>query len=134
MEGSNYKETTNAEEFLEIFNEQKEKGEPWVAWFTSGHSEELGKLWCPDCVKTEESIKKGLEEHWADKFAVKAILATRDDWKGQTEHPYRTHESIQVDCIPTLIVYNGGEQKVKEKDENVLADEAKVQEILTSHV
>eukprot|EP01132_Coremiostelium_polycephalum_P000404 gene404-509_t len=63
------------------------------------------QLWCPDCRASEPVVKKAFEESKHDICIVECQIP-RDGYKGNPEHPYRTHPQIQLKFIPTLISWN----------------------------
>ena len=79
------------------------------------------------------NIEKALEEHWKGKKVVKCVVATRDEWKGVTDHPYRTNPSLGLVGIPTVIVLQKDAQLLKVDDEEGLSNESDLEELLTTY-
>jgi hypothetical protein len=62
---------------------------------------ETGKSWCPDCVKADPLIQKALSND--PEVTLLECPVPRSTYKGNPNHPYRTHKQIQLQGVPTLI-------------------------------
>ena len=127
---SSKSEFTSTDDFFEFFKTMVDSEDYWLALFSGTVNPVTGDSWWGDCVRAEPHISKTLhiffkfyltlflfidkaiEEHWGDKTFVKCVV-TRDEWKGNTEHPYRTHPQLGITGVPTLVIFQKGAQLIK---------------------
>ena len=124
-------ECDTPDEFFEAYEKMKDKEGYWIGYFYGKNDETTGLSWCPDCRGADPHIVPSLEKFWEDKLVVKANV-TRDEWKGNAEHPFRTHPQLGCKGVPTIIVFEKDEQLVKVDDHSLLDDE-KVKELLVKY-
>ena len=76
--------------------------------FTGDIDPATGKSWCPDCVAADPVIDLFLEDQKNNTVLV--CLVKREGYKGNPDHPYRTHPLIKLQSIPTLIQFKNGKE------------------------
>ena len=82
---------------------------------------------------TQFPIEQALKEHWGGKKVVKIVVPTKDEWKGNPDHPYRKHASLGLSGIPTLVILQKDNQLLKLDDEEGLCNPDDIQEFLEAY-
>ncbi|ORZ13078.1 hypothetical protein BCR42DRAFT_355321 [Absidia repens] len=77
---------------------QNEQNNVFVVFFGT-ELDETNESWCPDCVIADPLIRKSLL-NVPNAVLIEAPVGVRDEWKGNTSHPYRV--KFDVPAIPTL--------------------------------
>ncbi|SAM09621.1 hypothetical protein [Absidia glauca] len=77
---------------------QDEQNNVFVVFFGT-EMDETNESWCPDCVIADPLIRKSLLAV-PNAVLIEAPVGLRDEWKGNTTHPYRV--KYNVPAIPTL--------------------------------
>ena len=76
--------------------------------------------WCDDCDAVKPNIEKAAGEVeaniGADAVIITAVLDAKEDWKGVAEHPYRHHPQLEVNGIPTMIMWKDQNELVRCND------------------
>ena len=119
------------DDFFEVYEKMKDKEGYWLGWFSGKVDEATGISWCPDCIAADPHIIEALEKFWEDKLVVKATV-TRDEWRGNTEHPFRKHTQLGLQGVPTLVVFQKDAQLMKVDDDG-LQDDEELEELLTMY-
>jgi thiol-disulfide isomerase/thioredoxin len=100
-------------QFDSVVNSYVNKNYVVLVYITGATDKLTNKSWCPDCVYSApviDNMFENIEEQLQDKEIESANIVfikcpcPRDDYK-KADHPYRTHEKVQVKSIPTLILY-----------------------------
>ncbi|CAO3689910.1 unnamed protein product [Rhizopus stolonifer] len=89
----------NIENFDVEVNKAVETGQPVYVLFFGTETAETSESWCPDCVIANPLIRKTLIPV-KDAILLEAPVGLRNEWKGNTKHPYRTR--FNLPAIPTL--------------------------------
>lgn len=89
----------NIENFDAEVNKAVETGNPVFVLFFGTEAPETSESWCPDCVIADPLIRKVILPV-KDAILLEAAVGLRDEWKGNTTHPYRVR--FNVPAIPTL--------------------------------
>ena len=76
------------EAFKAAFDEKVASGDKFVVIMTGTINEETGESWCPDCVVAKPHIQRIIDAAAGQRAFIKGIV-TRDEWRGNTGHPYR---------------------------------------------
>ncbi|KAI8344799.1 hypothetical protein BC941DRAFT_409638 [Chlamydoabsidia padenii] len=77
---------------------QNEQNKVFVLFFGT-EMDETNESWCPDCVIADPLIRKSLLTV-PNAVLIEAPVGSRDQWKGNTSHPYRV--KFGVPALPTL--------------------------------
>lgn len=80
-------------------NKAVESGKPVFVLFFGTETPETSESWCPDCVIADPLIRKAVFQV-PDSILLEAPVGARNEWKGNTTHPYRVR--FQLPAIPTL--------------------------------
>ena len=120
---------TETDAFFSKFEDLKATDKYWIAYI-SGSTDEQGVSWCSDCNTAKPILEQAFESSLGDKTLVKATV-TRDEWKGNKDHPYRTHASLKLGGVPTLVVLKGAHQLAK-LEEGELFELETVEEVLST--
>lgn len=67
-----------------------------------------GVSWCKDCVVADPVLRRTLATQAPGLTVYECPVGARVDWKGQPEHPYRTHPAFRIARIPTVVRFRGG--------------------------
>ncbi|KAI8357860.1 hypothetical protein EDC96DRAFT_514699 [Choanephora cucurbitarum] len=89
----------NIENFDQEVNKAVETGNPVFVVFFGNETPETSESWCPDCVIADPLIRKTVLSV-ENSILIEAPVGFRDQWKGNTNHPYRVR--FKVPAIPTL--------------------------------
>ncbi|KAF1803123.1 hypothetical protein FB192DRAFT_1366530 [Mucor lusitanicus] len=113
----------NIENFDQEVNKAVESGNPVFVLFFGTETPETSESWCPDCVIADPLVRKAIIPI-ENAILLEAPVGARNDWKGNTAHPYRVR--FNVPAIPTLFKWSEagpGEKLVEEEcaDANKLA-------------
>ncbi|KAI8086439.1 uncharacterized protein BX664DRAFT_335803 [Halteromyces radiatus] len=81
---------------------QDEKNKVFVLFFGT-ELDTTNESWCPDCVVADPLIRKSLL-NVPNAVLIEAPVGLRDEWKGNTAHPYRV--KFNVPAIPTLFKWS----------------------------
>ncbi|KAI7898127.1 uncharacterized protein BX663DRAFT_525809 [Cokeromyces recurvatus] len=106
---------SESENFETEVKKAVETGNPVFVLFYGNELPETSESWCPDCVIADPLIRKSVMAV-KDSILVEAPVGYRNDWKGNTSHPYRVR--YQVPAIPTLYKWtmNGPGDMLVEND------------------
>ncbi|KAI8331580.1 hypothetical protein BC941DRAFT_360279 [Chlamydoabsidia padenii] len=77
---------------------QDEHNKVFVVFFGT-ELETTGQSWCPDCVIADPLIRKALVDV-TGAVLIEAPVGLRNEWKGNTSHPFRV--KYNVPALPTL--------------------------------
>ncbi|KAI6174854.1 Thioredoxin domain-containing protein 17 isoform X2 [Aphelenchoides bicaudatus] len=80
-----------------------------------GNDLETGLSWCPDCQKSDETVKTKLNE--SSLQTIICNVGFKETWKDE-KNPFKTDEKLNVGSIPTLLNFTTNERIT---DENELA-------------
>ncbi|KAF7724100.1 Thioredoxin domain-containing protein 17 [Apophysomyces ossiformis] len=111
------------EDFDKTIKEQVVGDNKVFVLFFGTEMPETSESWCPDCVIADPVVRKAVSSV-SNSVLIEAAVGLRNDWKGNTTHPYRVR--FNVPAIPTLYKWtaNGpGERLVEEE----CADSAKLE-------
>ncbi|GAA5816505.1 hypothetical protein MFLAVUS_010034 [Mucor flavus] len=89
----------NIEDFDIQVKAALETGNPVFVLFFGTADAETSESWCPDCVIADPLVRKAVLQV-KDSILLEAPVGGRDEWKGNTTHPYRVRFSVPA--IPTL--------------------------------
>ncbi|KAI9487361.1 MAG: hypothetical protein EXX96DRAFT_552851 [Benjaminiella poitrasii] len=103
------------EQFEPEVKKALETGNPVFVLFFGTELPETSESWCPDCVIADPLVRKAVM-NVKDSILIEAPVGNRNDWKGNTTHPYRVR--YQVPAIPTLFKWTaeGPGDKLVEED------------------
>ncbi|KAI7873711.1 uncharacterized protein EV154DRAFT_556142 [Mucor mucedo] len=104
----------NVEDFDAQVNKAVESGNPVFVLFFGTEEAETSESWCPDCVIADPLVRKALLQV-KDSILLEAPVGSRNEWKGNTTHPYRVR--FNVPALPTLYKWSAagaGETLVEE--------------------
>ncbi|ORE04926.1 DUF953-domain-containing protein [Rhizopus microsporus var. microsporus] len=87
------------ENFDEKLNESVATGNPVFVLFFGTEVPETSESWCPDCVIADPLIRKAISPI-ENAILLEAPVGARNEWKGNTTHPYRVRFGLSA--IPTL--------------------------------
>ena len=81
-----------------------------------------GTSWCPDCVVAKPKINEVIE---AVSGKVKVVVAyvTREEWRGNADHPYRKHPHFRVSGVPTMLLFEGDQEMTRAENLDDFANE-----------
>ncbi|KAG2192646.1 hypothetical protein INT46_001104 [Mucor plumbeus] len=105
----------NIENFDAEINKAVETGNPVFVLFFGTETPETSESWCPDCVIADPLVRKAIIPV-KDAILLEAPVGARNEWKGNTTHPYRVR--FNVPAIPTLFKWSAagpGEKLVEEE-------------------
>ncbi|KAK4510545.1 uncharacterized protein ATC70_004976 [Mucor velutinosus] len=113
----------NIENFDQEVSKAVETGNPVFVLFFGTETPETSESWCPDCVIADPLVRKAIIPV-QNAILLEAPVGARNEWKGNTTHPYRVR--FNVPAIPTLFKWSAagpGEKLVEEEcaDVNKLA-------------
>ncbi|KAI7863957.1 hypothetical protein BDF14DRAFT_1838901 [Spinellus fusiger] len=91
----------NIEDFDSTVKKESESSNPLFVLFFGTEKSETNASWCSDCVIADPLIRKVLSSV-PNAVLIEAPVGLRDEWKGNTTHPYRRHAQFDVPAIPTL--------------------------------
>lgn len=100
------------ENFLETV--EKHSGKRIFALFCGGVSPATGESWCPDCVKAEPVIEKGVAKAPEDAVFIKCSVGDRATWK-DPNCEFRKHPQLKLVGVPTLLEWNTPKRLVEEE-------------------
>ncbi|CAO3647149.1 unnamed protein product [Mucor hiemalis] len=109
----------NIENFDAEVNKAVETGNPVFVIFFGTETPETSESWCPNCVIANPLVRKVILQV-KDSILLEAPVGGRNEWKGNTTHPYRV--KFQVPAIPTLYKWTAagpGDKLVEEDCANV---------------
>jgi len=66
-----------------------------------------GRSWCPDCAEAEPVMHKAFTANAASIIVVEAPVS-RQSYKNNPQHPYRTHPQLHLQRIPTIFRWENG--------------------------
>ena len=109
-------EFTEVDAFMTAFREKAASGEKFMVLFTGTIDEVTNASWCPDCVVAKPHIARIIEASAGGRVLLKGVVS-RDEWRGNTGHPYRA-KPFGTEGVPTMALYEGTTQlyKVDELD------------------
>ena len=81
---------------------------------------DTGKSWCPDCVSVWSAIHDTILPN--AKCPSYYMTVTRDEWRGNKNHPYRDEQTLGAEGVPTVLLYRKGQLAKKLDDETHFAD------------
>ena len=110
---------TETEAFKAAFNEQAASGSKFIVIFTGSIDEATNESWCGDCVVAKPHIQRIVDA--ANGRPILKGIVTRDEWRGNTEHPYRK-APFGAQGVPTVILYDGQNSLHKVDDLDQFAD------------
>eukprot|EP00761_Pharyngomonas_kirbyi_P004215 gb/GECH01004219.1/.p1 GENE.gb/GECH01004219.1/~~gb/GECH01004219.1/.p1 ORF type:complete len:128 (+),score=37.06 gb/GECH01004219.1/:1-384(+) len=61
-----------------------------------------GKSWCPDCVVSDPIINEQFNKQKDSAILIECPVV-RNEWKGEPNHPFKTHEQLKITALPTLL-------------------------------
>jgi len=93
----------NIENFDQEVNKAVETGNPVFVLFFGTETPETSESWCPDCVIADPLVRKAIIPI-QNAILLEAPVGARNDWKGNTSHPYRVR--FNVPAIPTLFKWS----------------------------
>jgi Eukaryotic protein of unknown function (DUF953) len=70
-----------------------------------------GASWCKDCVVADPVLRAAIARLRPGLRVYECPVPTRDEWKGNAAHPYRTHPGLRIERIPTLVLMGGGREQ-----------------------
>ena len=82
-----------------------EEGLPLTVVVEAARSRETGKSWCPDCVNVQGELDQILQ---GTKGPLLYATVTRQEWRGQAQHAYRSHPGLRVGGVPTVLQFRHG--------------------------
>lgn len=92
---------TSLENFDATVQQALREYKPVFVLFFGTEVPETSESWCPDCVIADPLIRKAILTHASASAAlIEAPVGHRNEWKGNTGHPYRTRFGLSA--IPTL--------------------------------
>ncbi|EFA81846.1 thioredoxin fold domain-containing protein [Heterostelium album PN500] len=105
---------TSTDQFESTVAQALATSDPVFVVFISTLNED-GIFWCPDCRVSDPVFKKAFDE--LENYCLVECAIQRDGYKGNPEHPYRTHPRIQLKGIPTLMSWKQDTQSKFAEDE-----------------
>eukprot|EP01138_Halocafeteria_seosinensis_P003102 gb/GECG01003170.1/.p1 GENE.gb/GECG01003170.1/~~gb/GECG01003170.1/.p1 ORF type:complete len:173 (+),score=24.27 gb/GECG01003170.1/:1-519(+) len=95
--------------------------------FTGAKDPSTGQSWCPDCDKAKPVIEEALRKI-NHPIVLLECQVNRDEYKNNPEYPYRTHRTIKLESLPTLIRL-GSSRATAKLGESECADQDLVEEV-----
>jgi thiol-disulfide isomerase/thioredoxin len=89
---------------------QTEGGSALFLFFGS-EDPQTGASWCADCVTADPVLRRACRELRPDLTLYECPVGARSAWKNQPEHPYRQHPAWRLARIPTLILFEHGNER-----------------------
>uniref|UniRef100_A0A7S3SHM9 Thioredoxin domain-containing protein n=1 Tax=Strombidinopsis acuminata TaxID=141414 RepID=A0A7S3SHM9_9SPIT len=81
-----------------------------------------GSSWCPDCVVAKPKIKEVVEAV-AGKVKVIVASVTRNEWRGNADHPYKKHGVFHVTGVPTMVLFEEENEMARAQNLDDFANE-----------
>jgi hypothetical protein len=111
-------EVKDTEQFDSVVAEQAQlaaqTGQPLYVVITSDFSnEEMCERWCPDCRSADPFIYGALDKKKTGILVECPV--PRSSYRGNPDHPYRKHSTLQIKAIPTLINWANQSRLVEEE-------------------
>ncbi len=72
---------------------------------------DTGASWCPDCVVADPVLRAGIARQRPELTVYECPVASRADWKGNADHPYRRHPGLRIARIPSLVLVVDGVER-----------------------
>eukprot|EP00347_Sterkiella_histriomuscorum_P018698 403344517 len=88
--------------------EQVSQEQPFVILYITGGEDAEGKSWCPDCIVHKKAIQENVINQAEGKI-LRCWVPTREEWKGNNEHPYKANPALKVRGVPSLLLMREGE-------------------------
>lgn len=105
--------TKGFQSFMDAVQSPEVKNKNIICFF-SGDKDESGKSWCPDCVVAEPVVRECLKSVDDDEIVfVYCAVGARDYWKDRN-NDFRTHTSLKLTGVPTLLKWGSPSQKLVE--------------------
>lgn len=82
---------------------------------------------CPDCDKAKPVIEEALRKV-NQPIVLLECYVNRDEYKNNPEYPYRTHRTIKLESLPTLVRL-GSSRATAKLGESECADQDLVEEV-----
>eukprot|EP00806_Schmidingerella_arcuata_P007518 Macronucleus_7890.p1 GENE.Macronucleus_7890~~Macronucleus_7890.p1 ORF type:complete len:128 (+),score=45.41 Macronucleus_7890:1-384(+) len=98
-------EFNETDAFTAAFNAKADAGNKFIAIFTGTINPDTNESWCPDCVVAKPHIQRIVDAAAGRIDFIKGIV-TRDEWRGNTAHPYR-QPPYGAQGVPTIVLYEG---------------------------
>jgi 1,2-dihydroxy-3-keto-5-methylthiopentene dioxygenase len=80
---------------------------PVLVYFTAADDPATGQPWCPDARKAEPILETALGELERNFVFVK-IPIIRSEYKDNPKYFYRTHPTVRLKKVPTLVLWKNG--------------------------
>ena len=81
-----------------------------------------GNSWCPDCVVAKPKIKEVCEAV-AGKVRVIVASVTRNEWRGNADHPYKKHSVFKCTGVPTMLLFEEENEMARAENLDDFANE-----------
>jgi thioredoxin-like negative regulator of GroEL len=93
----------NPSEFEAVYQQVTSEQEFVILVFTGGDDPATGASWCPDCIVHKPAITEKIINQSTGKVII-ALVPTRSEWVGNSEHPYKKHQVFKVRGVPTVLL------------------------------
>ena len=119
---STIQEYKDTEKLIAAFDAKCKEGGMFIVYLTGGVSEETGKSWCPDCDVARPNVASLVLEK-TTLTVLKGVVDDRDSWVGVATHPYKQHPIIAAGGVPSLLLIEDGEVRVRAESEEDFENE-----------
>ena len=107
-------------ELIAKFMEIKDSGR--VICIFSGAPNAHGVNWCPDCDVAKPAISKVLESPKCPPVLYGSVIE-RNSWVGVSTHPYKQHPILKAAGVPTVVMFEDGQERHRVDDLKDFANE-----------
>lgn len=115
-------EVRGYEKYIDIMTKLKSSVDSILGFFCGTLNDSKDESWCPDCTAVLRIIRISVDtlrcklKDKSENVAFVFINIDRNDWKGDSR--FRSDETLKLESIPTIILWDKGVEKERlgEKD------------------